>query len=98
MHLQSSSSFRSTAVPFISACVFIVGFPALIGTAVYSAQDAGHRISLPDYRIVARDELKFQVTGETDDPLIERVSTAGEISIPLLGAFKAAGLTLREQA
>jgi len=48
-----------------------------------------------DYLIVSRDSLKFQVTGEPDDPLVERVSSAGEISVPLLGAVKVAGLSLR---
>jgi polysaccharide export outer membrane protein len=49
-----------------------------------------------DYRIVPRDELKFQVTGETEDPLLQRVTSAGEVSIPLLGAVKVSGLTLRQ--
>jgi len=49
-----------------------------------------------DYRIVSRDELKFQVTGEAEDPLLQRVTSAGEVSIPLLGAVKVSGLTLRE--
>jgi protein involved in polysaccharide export with SLBB domain len=49
-----------------------------------------------DYQIEARDQIKFQVTGEADDPLIGRVSSAGEISIPLLGAVKVAGLSLRQ--
>jgi protein involved in polysaccharide export with SLBB domain len=49
-----------------------------------------------DYQIEPRDQIKFQVTGEADEPLIGRVSTAGEISIPLLGAVKVAGLSLRQ--
>lgn len=49
-----------------------------------------------DYKIEPRDQIKFQVTGEADEPLIGRVSTAGEISIPLLGAVKVAGLSLRD--
>ncbi|HZZ20484.1 MAG TPA: polysaccharide biosynthesis/export family protein [Opitutaceae bacterium] len=49
-----------------------------------------------DYQIEPRDQIKFQVTGEPDEPLVGRVSTAGEISIPLLGAVKVAGLSLRQ--
>jgi len=49
-----------------------------------------------DYRIAARDQLQFQIFEETDSVLVQRVSTAGEISVPLLGAIKVAGLTLRE--
>jgi len=56
----------------------------------------GQDSSLPDYLIVSRDALKFQVTGEPDEPLVERVSSAGEVSIPLLGAVKVAGLSLRQ--
>jgi protein involved in polysaccharide export with SLBB domain len=65
-------------------------------TTSLSAQGSNVKNDAPDYRIVARDELKFQITGEPEDPLIERVSTAGEISIPLLGAVRVAGLSLRE--
>jgi protein involved in polysaccharide export with SLBB domain len=74
---------------------FFCGWVALVGTIIIFAQDASPTTDLPDYRIVARDELKFQITGETDNPLIERVSTAGEISVPLLGAVRVAGYSLR---
>ena len=49
-----------------------------------------------DYRIVPNDQIRFHVTGELDEVLIHRVSSQGEIAIPLLGAVKVAGLTLRE--
>lgn len=49
-----------------------------------------------DYRIASRDQLQFQIFEETDSIMVQRVSTAGEISVPLLGAVKVAGLTLRE--
>jgi polysaccharide export outer membrane protein len=68
----------------------------MMPAAVLTAQDVSTKATSEDYAIVSRDELKFQVTGEPDDPLIERVSSAGEISIPLLGAVKVAGLSLRE--
>jgi len=74
----------------------VAGFLGLALAALAQAQDASPKADAPDYRIVARDELKFQVTGEVDDPLLQRVSSAGEVSIPLLGAVKVAGLTLRQ--
>ena len=40
--------------------------------------------------------IQFQVFEETESPLLQRVSSAGEISVPFLGAVKIAGLTLRE--
>jgi len=49
-----------------------------------------------DYRIAPRDQLQFQIFEEQDSVLLQRVSSAGEISVPLLGAVKVAGLTLRE--
>lgn len=81
--------------PCTSLRAFFCCWVALFSTTSLFAQDAGSNTDLPDYRIVARDELKFQITGEPDDPLIERVSTAGEISIPLLGAVRVAGYSLR---
>jgi protein involved in polysaccharide export with SLBB domain len=45
---------------------------------------------------VPNDQIKFHITGELEDPLIQRVTSQGEISVPLLGAVKVAGLTLRE--
>jgi polysaccharide export outer membrane protein len=64
----------------------------LLAATLASAEES----AAPDYLIVSRDALKFQVTGEPDEPLIERVSSAGEISIPLLGAVRVAGLSLRQ--
>jgi polysaccharide export outer membrane protein len=49
-----------------------------------------------DYRIAPRDQLQFQLFEEADSVLLQRVSSAGEISVPLLGAVKVAGRTLRE--
>jgi protein involved in polysaccharide export with SLBB domain len=78
------------------------GCLAVISAALLAADDApakpgnaDYRTGNADYRIVPRDQIRFQVTGETDDPLLQRVSSAGEISVPLLGAVKVVGLTLR---
>jgi protein involved in polysaccharide export with SLBB domain len=81
-------------------CAFLraalAGCAAVFGANLLVAQDASPKADLADYRIVPRDELKFQVTGEVEDPLLQRVTSAGEVSIPLLGAVKVSGLTLRE--
>ena len=49
-----------------------------------------------DYRIAPRDNIQFQIFEETDSLLLQRVSSAGEISIPLIGSVKVKGLTLRQ--
>ncbi len=79
------SIFRTVQLAWLS--MFMVG-----GVCAEPAT----QIVAQDYKIVPRDQLKFQISGETDEPLHQRVSSAGEVSIPLLGAVKVAGLTLRE--
>ncbi len=49
-----------------------------------------------DYKIAPRDNLQFQIFEEPDSLLLQRVSSAGEIAVPLLGSVKVSGLTLRE--
>jgi protein involved in polysaccharide export with SLBB domain len=75
---------------FIAATLAVALATRLISGTFLSVSDKS------DYQIEPRDQIKFQVTGEADDPLVGRVSTAGEISIPLLGAVKIAGLSLRQ--
>jgi len=60
------------------------------------AQNTDALTAVPDYRIAPRDQLQFQVFEEADATLLQRVSSTGEISVPLLGAVKVAGHTLRE--
>jgi polysaccharide export outer membrane protein len=67
-----------------------------MAASVYSAPTAVADAEPSDYRIVPNDQIRFHVTGETDETLFQRVSSQGEISVPLLGAVKVAGLTLRE--
>lgn len=71
-------------------CLFVAGSARGLADVAARTGDAG------DYRIVPRDQIKFQLTGEPDEPLLQRVTSGGEISVPLLGAVKVAGLTLRE--
>jgi protein involved in polysaccharide export with SLBB domain len=82
----------------VLACALAVGVLLAAGSNLIRAdgESAAAKADVADYRIVPRDELKFQVTGEVEDPLLQRVSSAGEVSIPLLGAVKVSGLTLRQ--
>jgi polysaccharide export outer membrane protein len=77
-------------------CALYIGCLNLLATPLVSAETAVGQAIAFDYRIAPRDQLKFQITGETDEPLLQRVSSGGEISVPLLGAVKVVGLTLRE--
>jgi protein involved in polysaccharide export with SLBB domain len=53
-------------------------------------------MNIGDYRIAPRDQVQFLVFEEPDVVVLQRVSSAGEISVPMLGAVKVAGLTLRQ--
>jgi len=61
-----------------------------------SAVTQGSGMEARDYRIAPRDSLQFQVFEEPDSLLLQRVSSAGEIAVPLLGSVKVSGMTLRE--
>lgn len=88
---HAKQSFFTTA---LRACLLLCLFVA--GSAQGRADVATRIGDVGDYRIVPRDQIKFQVTGEPDEALLQRVTSGGEISVPLLGAVKVAGLTLRE--
>lgn len=86
--------------------VQILSFAALLGASaslpgfVTSVEAQQPKVAssgeVGDYKIAPRDQLQFQVFEEADSILLQRVSSAGEISVPLLGAVKVAGMTLRE--
>lgn len=65
----------------------------LVNSAVSSAQKAPSR---GDYRIGPNDEIAMNVLEAPDLSSAYRVAADGNISIPLLGTIKAAGLTARE--
>jgi protein involved in polysaccharide export with SLBB domain len=76
-----------------------MGCSVLLASTLFAAPDLPEKPTSSDYRVVANDQIRIRIAGETDDsasPLIQRVSSEGEISVPLLGAVKVAGLTLRE--
>ncbi|WP_414663035.1 polysaccharide biosynthesis/export family protein [Horticoccus sp. 23ND18S-11] len=84
------SSLRLIALLAVSTGSLLTPGPALRAAELRSEATVG------DYRIAPRDQLQFQVFDEEASLLVQRVSSAGEISVPLLGAVKVAGLTLRE--
>jgi len=93
MHYKIRSikvSFRPIRWAVLFGCLGLLLAP------IVPAETSASQATAFDYRIAARDQLKFQITGEADDPLLQRVSSGGEISVPLLGAVKVVGLTLRE--
>jgi protein involved in polysaccharide export with SLBB domain len=49
-----------------------------------------------DYRVSPRDLVQFQIFEEPETMVLQRVSTTGSISIPMLGAIAIAGRTLHE--
>lgn len=50
----------------------------------------------PDYKIANGDELEFQVFSENDVNTTQRVSSAGDIRLPMIGTVVVEGLTLRD--
>ncbi len=49
-----------------------------------------------DYRIAPRDSIQFQVYNQPDMTTVQRVTSTGEVRLPLIGTVKVAGTTLRE--
>lgn len=78
----------------VTRTVVTLGVLLACGAGGLRGQDAARDSG--DYRIAPRDQLQFQVFEEEESVLLQRVSSAGEISVPLLGAVKVAGLSLRE--
>lgn len=93
MHRIISST---TLTPRLLLCAIIAACFNLTIAPTASAQTPAVQAASSDYRIVPRDQIKFQISGENDEPLHQRVSSGGEVSVPLLGAVKVVGLTLRE--
>lgn len=48
-----------------------------------------------DYQLASRDFVQFQICEEPDTLTLQRISTTGEISVPMLGNVKVGGLTLQ---
>ena len=83
----------------------ILSLAALLGLIAATAGAApAPDLALPtggpgaDYRVSARDLVQFQVYEEPDTLVIQRVTTSGSISIPMLGLVKVADRTLLEIA
>jgi protein involved in polysaccharide export with SLBB domain len=79
-------------------CLRLLAWAALaaLPPAPILAQEQSAPMNIGDYRIAPRDQVQFLVFEEPDVVVLQRVSSAGEISVPMLGAVKVAGLTLRQ--
>jgi protein involved in polysaccharide export with SLBB domain len=95
--MNTTAVFRSRRIGhrLLSKHLLMAALASCVAAKLVCAPPSG-RSDKSDYVIESRDQIKFQVTGEPDEPLIGRVSSAGEISIPLLGAVKVAGISLRQ--
>src|SRR5690606_22309179 len=49
-----------------------------------------------DYRLAPRDQVVFEMFNEPDVGTTQRLSSSGEMTLPLIGAVTLAGMTLRE--
>lgn len=58
-------------------------------SANFAAQDS-------DYRLAPRDQVDFAMFNEPDLATTQRLSTSGEMTLPLIGTVNIAGRTLRE--
>lgn len=67
--------------------------------ASQNAPGAGEPISAPSgYRLSANDQIAVEVFGEDDLRTAGRLNAEGNLSLPLLGSVRLAGLTLSEAA
>ena len=59
--------------------------------------DAGATAPAPkDYQIAIRDTIEFQMYNQLDMTMVQRVTSNGEIRLPLVGTVKIAEMTLRD--
>lgn len=49
-----------------------------------------------DYRLTARDTIEFSIYNQPDMTTVQRVTSSGEIRLPLIGTVKVAEMSLRE--
>lgn len=65
---------------------------ALVATLIAAEEGAGSA----RYRLFARDVVRITVQGEKDVAVERRIDGLGEVSVPLLGQVKLAGLTVAD--
>ena len=101
-HETSRRLLGSTAS---AALVFVLAFPAArAGNSLPGAQapvapapaPSAENAAASDYRLAARDLIQFQMAEEPELLTVQRVSSSGEIAVPMLGPVKVGGITLRE--
>lgn len=75
----------------ISLAAVTTNFPAGISTNSVDQLD-------DKYRLVVGDQLSFQIVEDEDDPVVLPVTDSGDIQVPYLGRYPAAGKTCKELA
>src|SRR5256885_1208713 len=82
------------------ATVFLAGglLAGALRAQATAANDRLHPSSdiTGDYRIAPRDMVQFQIFEEPDLQTLQRVSSSGEIGVPMLGTVRIGGMTLRQ--
>ena len=90
----ASPPSTDTAVPSTAPASVAAVSPALPADASLASAPAAGPVAAPnDYRIGPQDLLKVDVFGVPDLNRSVRVNASGQISLPLIGAIQAGGLT-----
>lgn len=66
----------------------------LLGQSLFS--QARNEATNPNYRLSARDRISISVFDEPELAIAQGIDARGEIRLPLIGAFKIEGMTIRE--
>jgi len=85
---------RLTLYSLLAASAVFAAEPAA-APAPANAEPSGP-VANADYRITARDTIQFQIYNQLDMATVQRVTSTGEVRLPLIGTVKVANLTLRE--
>jgi polysaccharide biosynthesis/export protein len=96
-HLQTpfrAAVLRHAAMASVTLTLAVLGFAPV--TSALAAVAQVNSVSQAEYRLGAGDAIKIQVYQNPDLSLDARLSDAGQISYPLLGAIHLAGMTIHE--
>jgi protein involved in polysaccharide export with SLBB domain len=69
---------------------------ALVAETAMSEAAAAEPVYDEDYRLAPRDQVVFEMFNEPDVKTTQRLSSQGEVTLPLAGTISLAGMTLRE--
>lgn len=68
----------------------------LFGLALLTVVLACTAVRAEQYRLGIGDQIRSQITGVSAEPYVTRVDIAGDVRLPYLGTYRAAGKTLDE--